>query len=604
MTSSREMALDLAANYGIPVFPCKADKSPATPRGFYDATTDLDQIESWFANGALIGVPTGEPSGIVCLDVDPDGTDWYQQHADSLACGCVNRTRRGYHLLYKRTAHVPCSTSKVAKGIDVRGDGGYIVYWPGEGLQQVGSLDDLTPFPDWVLKSLAPKAKEVPDATVLPGMGAIEGSRNDYLSRQAYKMRKSGLTLPEILAALRVTNQQRCNPPLDDAEVVQIVQRKLSIEAEPQPEPLPVAQPETKDRRIKWRELEGKTPPERVWLIKDWLTYGITHLAGRGGIGKSLVSQTIGTALALGRNYIDRIAEPKTVLIWACEDDHDELWRRQLAINAFFGCTMADLEGRLIIQARLGADNSMVAQAFGSLTAGPAIKEWHEQIADYRADVAMLDNIAHSFGGNENDRHHVTSFINALAPHTERPLATLLLGHTARSIGSEFAGSAAWENAARMRWLLDVKLPDQKPDEDAVPEDGVRYLAKRKANYSVNDWRKLIYADGTYRPVEPISRVGSYADQSHQEQARRCLLTGLRKLTGMAIPVTHASNSPSFLPRKMVEMKLSEDFSAADLKRAMNELLITGQIEVGVVGKYDKGGNRTGLKLVDLDPPK
>jgi Bifunctional DNA primase/polymerase, N-terminal len=63
------------AERGMPVFPCNPDKSPATPRGFHNATTDEAQICAWWAQqpDALIGLRTGnadEASSIFVLDVD------------------------------------------------------------------------------------------------------------------------------------------------------------------------------------------------------------------------------------------------------------------------------------------------------------------------------------------------------------------------------------------------------------------------------------------------------------------------------------------------------------------------------------------------------
>jgi hypothetical protein len=88
-----EIALDLAANRGIPVFPCKPDKTPATPHGFKDATTDLAQIEAWFSDReALIGVPTGTASGLNVLDVAPRVTTGTR--STSRTCSAAASTRR------------------------------------------------------------------------------------------------------------------------------------------------------------------------------------------------------------------------------------------------------------------------------------------------------------------------------------------------------------------------------------------------------------------------------------------------------------------------------------------------------------------------------
>jgi Bifunctional DNA primase/polymerase, N-terminal len=47
-------------------------KHPRTAHGFKDATTDEEIIREWWGKwpAANIGIPTGEPSGIVVLDID------------------------------------------------------------------------------------------------------------------------------------------------------------------------------------------------------------------------------------------------------------------------------------------------------------------------------------------------------------------------------------------------------------------------------------------------------------------------------------------------------------------------------------------------------
>jgi hypothetical protein len=59
-------------NKDKPVFPCRPDKSPYTPHGFHDATTNPGQVNAYWNkySGASIGVPTGKRSGVLVMDVD------------------------------------------------------------------------------------------------------------------------------------------------------------------------------------------------------------------------------------------------------------------------------------------------------------------------------------------------------------------------------------------------------------------------------------------------------------------------------------------------------------------------------------------------------
>lgn len=360
------------------------------------------------------------------------------------------------------------------------------------------------------------------------------------------------------------------------------------------------APPPPERKPMRWPELATQTPPIRTWRIDHWLTQGVTLLSGSGGIGKTLVAQQIVTALALGKRFVDNVPTAARVLMWACEDDHDELWRRQLAICRYFGVGLEVLDGKLVIEPRLGRENALFAVSQGLPMWTGLRDELAEQVEDYQADILVLDNIGQLFAGSENDRHHVTAFCNGLSGlATSRNLSVILLGHPAKAAGSEFSGSTAWENAVRMRWYMGTKLPDQngqeEPEED---EPDVRYLAKRKTNYSVKDYRKLVYTEGAFRvdngPGEFTQRYGSGA---RFEGAEECLVHALRRLNDAGIRVTDGRTSPDFLPKKMRQMNLASDYTHRELSDALNRMRLAGRITEGVVGKYANREPKLGLKV-------
>lgn len=125
------------AHYGTPSFPCREDKRPACPHGFKDATADPEKLRELWRQypGPLVGVPTGEASGIFVIDIDSarreEANDWLERHSPYLPETRVHATKSGgLHLLFKHRPGLKNSTSKLAKGVDTRGDGGYIIWWP------------------------------------------------------------------------------------------------------------------------------------------------------------------------------------------------------------------------------------------------------------------------------------------------------------------------------------------------------------------------------------------------------------------------------------------------------------------------------------------
>jgi len=138
----------------LPAFPCRADKRPATPHGWKDATDDPARFEDLLMDAlgmaSLIGVPSGAVSGVDVLDIDPAGLGWLAENEHRLPTTRRHQTRRGVHILFRHCPGLRCSAGKVAPGCDVRADGGYIIWHPTTGLP-VSNPDELAPWPGWLL---------------------------------------------------------------------------------------------------------------------------------------------------------------------------------------------------------------------------------------------------------------------------------------------------------------------------------------------------------------------------------------------------------------------------------------------------------------------
>jgi hypothetical protein len=162
MSAARDLDRTITAacslgRQGYRVFPCKADKSPATPNGFKDAACEHASIELlWRQHPAvLVGVATGAVGGIAVLDIDlakhAEAQAWWDFHRERLLPARIHRTRSGgLHLIYRHRPGLRCSAGLINRGVDVRADGGYIIWWPGAGLEV---LEDggIQAWPDWLV---------------------------------------------------------------------------------------------------------------------------------------------------------------------------------------------------------------------------------------------------------------------------------------------------------------------------------------------------------------------------------------------------------------------------------------------------------------------
>jgi putative DNA primase/helicase len=231
------------AGEGFPVFPVNERKRPLVKGGFKAATTDRAQINEWWRRwpSAGIGVPTGAASGLLVLDMDVrDGKEGEAVLAAVLLVhgvgsldAVVARTGGGgshYYMSLPPGCGVRCSVGKLGPsrtpGLDVRGEGGYVVAPPsyhcaGTEYQWVrGRLSEepAPPIADWLLSLLSAPAVPTPSDSSSQGRSISSASALGGNEREGVLLPWEELDLSEVEGPLGAWARQE-----------QAVQRVLAL---------------------------------------------------------------------------------------------------------------------------------------------------------------------------------------------------------------------------------------------------------------------------------------------------------------------------------------------------------------------------------------
>jgi hypothetical protein len=226
-------ALDHALR-GWRVFPV-AGKVPRIAAWPTQATTDEAIVRRWWQTWltADIGIATG--GGLLVLDVDP-------RHGGDASLAELERrhgplpdtpralTGGGGVHLYFAVDQTIGNRAGLVPGIDLRGEGGFVVAPPSKHASGRGyawelgaSPDDvpLAPAPRWLLKQLAEGAV---DRLRVDGVPLVihQGERNHRLHQLGCLLRRYGLQERAIVGCLDVINREHATPPLDPEEVARI----------------------------------------------------------------------------------------------------------------------------------------------------------------------------------------------------------------------------------------------------------------------------------------------------------------------------------------------------------------------------------------------
>jgi hypothetical protein len=476
MTKS-EAAL-MYASWGWHVLPVVPNgKVPATQHGVKDATTNAEQIARWWAQNPdfNIGIAAGERSGIVVFDVDPrNGGDsswakWLDTNG-TVPDGPMQMTAGGgeHHIAMYDPEIRSC---KLSEGVDLLADGRYFVAFPStiEGRQyqweaSSDPFDGIAPFPipaPWMQSYRAMRKPENRQAAT--GGGLIQGSRNNGLTAIGGAMRRYGMTEAEIMAALSIANETRCEIPLPSSELAQIVKSvsrydpefdigaDVALGSDAAEAILEATRAETQDYFFTRATSYLSQPAPLRWIIKGWIPdSGVSMVYGESGSGKTFITLDMACHIAAGLQWHEHKTKPGLVVYMAGEGNYG-LRQRVTAWCKTHG--VQNLDNLLISNKAIDIDSPAAAAQIIN-----AVRE----ITQDDAVAIFIDTLNNHMSGNENDAKDSRNMLNACNIAARALSASVCLNHhTGHAVEAKqrARGSSAWK-ASMDSMILVAKSDD------------------------------------------------------------------------------------------------------------------------------------------------
>ncbi len=321
-------------------------KHPIPRSGVKEATCDRAQIAEWWRlyPDANIGIATGK--GLLVIDIDPrsgGSLDALNAVVELPPTAILRTGGGGLHLYfsYDPALTIRNSASRLAPGIDIRGENGYVVAPPS--IHASGNRyrwdkrGGYTPAPDALLHLLMekthPVTKETPQSTSLPSretpqssIFVTEGKRNATLVSLAGSLRNQGANEEALLIVLRAMNKGCCQPPLSDEEVRQIC--KSASNWTPQAN----GRVATSDAMIvkNVASLMAEELAEPPWAVSGLLPEGVSLLAGKPKMGKSWLALSLAISIAQGQPALGALPTKQGAVLYLGLEDNEQRIRSRM----------------------------------------------------------------------------------------------------------------------------------------------------------------------------------------------------------------------------------------------------------------------------------
>ena len=489
------------------------------------------EIKAWWAKwpDANVGIVTGAVSGLVVIDLDTmEAKDKLKNLVPGFDFTRVPRSRtgKGWQLFFKHPGVTLTNRAGIISGLDVRGDGGYVVAPPSihpNGKQyrwEVPINGELPVLPVELYRLISSPAPNAGNGfrerfnTAQALAGVPEGQRDETVFKLACKLRNADV--PQDMAeSLIVEAARNCQPPFPESAALEKVRRAY---AKYSPETKPHQATDSKRLRTPIAVKISVVRREEVtWLWTNRIPKGkLTIIEGDPGVGKSFLSQAIAAAITRGVGLPgEERTDPATVILMSAEDGLSDTIRPRLEDMG------ADLDRVVALRGLTDENGQERALTLADLDVIEAA------IGEYQPALVVVDPmIAYVAGKDSNKAHEVRSLL--------APLGALAEKHQTAIIAIRHLNKGATKAAYRGQGSIDFLAACRSAfvvGED--PEDSDRkVICHAKSNlgpktpsltYTINEGRFLWGEETTLTAEQVLAVPVEAGERTRLEHAKNFL---------------------------------------------------------------------------------